>query len=126
MVNFLWTKRWSDIHPSPFCINLTFSFLSRRSPIKPKLLAKPFMSFGSAKKDKEKKKAEKAEKAEKESKEAKGEASAAVAIPGSEKKKEKKEKTVKLKLIKTSKHSEAETEKSNALFPSKAKDGKFP
>ena len=126
MVNFLWTKRWSDIHPSPFCINLTFSFLSRRSPIKPKLLAKPFMSFGSAKKDKEKKKAEKAEKAEKESKEAKGEASAAVAIPGSEKKKEKKEKTVKLKLIKTSKHSEAEAEKSKALFPSKAKDGKFP
>ena len=123
MVNFLWTKRWSDIHPSPFCINLTFSFLSRRSPIKPKLLAKPFMSFGSAKKDKEKKKAEKAEK---ESKEAKGEASAAVAIPGSEKKKEKKEKTVKLKLIKTSKHSEAEAEKSKALFPSKAKDGKFP
>ena len=82
--------------------------------MKPKLRAKPFMTFGSAKKDKEKKKAEK------ESKEAKGgEASAPVAAPGSEKKKEKKEKSAKLKLIKTSKHSEAEAEKS------KAKDGEF-
>ena len=84
--------------------------LPRRSPAKPKLLAKPFMTFGSAKKDKEKKKAEK------ESKEAKAEASAAVSVAGSEKKKEKKEKA-KLKLIKTSKNSEAEAEKS------KVKDG---
>ena len=100
------------------CIYLAFS---RRSPVKPKLRAKPFMTFGSAKKDKEKKKAEK------ESKEGKGEASAPVAAPGSEKKKEKKEKTAKLKLIKTSKHSETEADKGKATLLSlgKAKDGKF-